>query len=281
MASKPPDTNLRRLLARQFETRTVRLLCPSRVDTEARTVELAFSSETDTVERWFGIEILGHAPGECDLSRLQNAAPVLWDHDKGDQRGVVVSARIDPDGVGRALVRFSRSPGGDQLFQDIVDGIVTKVSVGYDLSDLRHVEVRDGKDVYRATSWAPDEISLVSIPADDTVGVGRAREIPQEERRPRCQLSRSSDNLKEFAKPMNELTQLFDSARVAAGDAPIFDGNGNLRAVQKRRPASIAHHSMRTLVVPPHVDDPLATTYAPIGTEVGRRTTVSDAVLRG
>lgn len=146
------------------------------IDTEARTVELSFSSETDTVERWFGIEVLGHDAGEVDLSRLNNGAPVLWMHNARDQRGVVVSARIDGDRVGRAVVRFSRSPEGDQLFQDIVDGIVTKVSVGYEIGGIKLVEERNGVDVYRVTSWQPNEISLVSVPADDTVGVGRSAE---------------------------------------------------------------------------------------------------------
>ena len=154
---------------------------PDPIDAEARTVELAFSSETEKVERWFGIEILGHDAAEVDLTRLQNGAPVLWMHNWRDQRGVVESARIDSDRVGRAVVRFSRSAEGDQLFQDIVDGIITKVSVGYSVDGLKLVEERDGVDVYRITAWAPYEISMVSVAADDDVGVGRALEIPQEE----------------------------------------------------------------------------------------------------
>lgn len=161
--------------------RRVATVVRSGIDAEARTVELAFSSETDSVERWFGIEILGHAAGEVDLSRLNNSAPVLWMHDWNDQRGVVESARVDADGVGRAVVRFSRSEDGEQLFQDILDGIVTKVSVGYSVDGLKLVEERDGVDVYRITAWTPYEISLVSVAADDSVGVGRSLEKPQEE----------------------------------------------------------------------------------------------------
>lgn len=152
------------------------------IDVDARTVELAFSSETDSVERWFGIEILGHDAGEVNLARITNGAPVLWMHDWRDQRGVVESARVDGDRIGRAVVRFSTSPAGDQLFQDIVARIVTKVSVGYTVEGLKLVEERDGVDVYRITAWTPYEISMVSVPADDTVGVGRTAEIPQEER---------------------------------------------------------------------------------------------------
>lgn len=149
------------------------------VDAEARTVELSFSSEVEYARYW-GIEILGHAEGEVNLERLQNKAALLWMHDWHDQRGVVESVRIE-DGKGRAVVRFSKSEHGEQLFQDILDGIVTKVSVGYTIEGIKLVEERENLDVYRVTAWTPYEISMVSVPADDTVGVGRSAEKPQEE----------------------------------------------------------------------------------------------------
>lgn len=155
------------------------------VDLEARTVELSFSSETDTVKRWFGIEILDHSPGAVRLDRLTDGAAVLWNHDWDDQRGVVESARIDGDRKGRAILRFSKSEKGDQLLQDIADRIITKVSVGYTVHGIRFVETRDGDvDVYMVTDWEPYEISMVSVPADPTVGVGRSAEKVHEEQTP-------------------------------------------------------------------------------------------------
>ncbi|WP_228368205.1 HK97 family phage prohead protease, partial [Klebsiella pneumoniae] len=153
------------------------------IDVDARTVELSFSSEIE-YERWFGIEVLGHDAHEVDLTRLNNDAAVLWMHNWDDQRGVVVrdSAHIGTDRKGRCIARYSRSAEGEKLFQDIVDGIVTKVSVGYSVNGMKLVEERDDIDVYRVTSWAPYEVSNVSVPADDTVGVGRSAEIPQEEK---------------------------------------------------------------------------------------------------
>ena len=153
------------------------------INVEERTVEIAFSSETESVERWYGIEVLGHDIGECDLSRMNNKAPACWMHDLHDQRGVVEpdTARIDSDRVSRCLVRFSRSPEGERLFQDVIDGIVTKVSVGYSVSGMKLVEEREGIDVYRITSWMPYEVSFVSVAADDDVGVGRSLENPPQE----------------------------------------------------------------------------------------------------
>lgn len=154
------------------------------VDMEARTVELSFSSEAAEVQRWFGLEVLSHASGAVDLARLNNGAPVLWMHDWDDQRGVIEAgtARIDSDKKGRAVVRFSRSPAGEQLMQDVADKIITKVSVGYLVNGMKLAEERQDNDVYLVTDWQPYEISFVSVPADDDVGVGRAAQILQVEK---------------------------------------------------------------------------------------------------
>ncbi|KXV35905.1 hypothetical protein AD940_01120 [Gluconobacter thailandicus] len=146
------------------------------VDREARTVRLAFSSEGAEVPRWFGREVLGHDPGEADLTRLNDSASLLMDHNTRDQIGVVVpgTATIDADGKGRATVRFSKSPRADEIFSDVADEIRKHVSVGYRVTAMKHVETReDGDDVYRITGWEPYEISFVSVPADHSVGVGR------------------------------------------------------------------------------------------------------------
>jgi len=145
-------------------------------DEDKRTVELSFSSET-AVERWFGMETLGHENGECDLSRLNNAGAFLMDHLLRDQRGVVEKAWIE-DGKGRAIIRLSTTERGEELFKEMRDGIRPHISVGYRILELIHVK-RDENDVdwYRATKWQPYEISSVSVPADTDVGLGRKDEV--------------------------------------------------------------------------------------------------------
>lgn len=150
------------------------------VDEDARTVEIAFSSDVE-VTRWFGIEVLSHDEGACDLARLNDGGAVLWGHDWSDQRGVVEKAWIDADGKGRAVVRFGRSALADELFQDVKDGIKRHVSVGYFVRAAKITEEREDVDVYTITRWEPYEISFVSVPADTSVGVGRSAEIPPEE----------------------------------------------------------------------------------------------------
>ncbi len=148
------------------------------LDIDARTVDLAFSSENG-VERWFGNEVLDHGSGSVRMDRLREQGPLLLNHDSREHIGTVVSARIDSkERVGRATVRIGRGPERDAILQDIEDGIRKSVSVGYAIHRMKLEEASDdGVDTYRATDWEPYEVSLVSMPADTSVGVGReARE---------------------------------------------------------------------------------------------------------
>ena len=170
------------------------------VNEAERTVELAFSSEAE-VEQWFGIEILDHSPGAIDMSRLNDGAAALVDHNWRDQIGVVVSARIDDDRVGRAVIKFSRSQRGEEIFQDVKDNIRTKVSVGYKILDAKITETRDGgnTDVITVTRWLPYEISFVSVPADPSVGVGRSVFIDSPHMDP---TKNPADNADHFNNPL-------------------------------------------------------------------------------
>ena len=144
-----------------------------RIDEEARTVELSFSSELP-VQRYFGNEILDHSEGSADLSRLNNGAAVLEDHG-GSQIGKVVSATIE-NGRGMAKLLFSKVGRGAEVFQDIVDGVRENISFGYQLKDLTRVEDIDDEPTYRSMNWMPYEISVVGTPADPTIGIGRSKE---------------------------------------------------------------------------------------------------------
>jgi HK97 family phage major capsid protein len=145
------------------------------VDEEKRTVKIAVSSE-EPVERSFGMEILDHDERSIDLSFAKSGSmPLLLDHDPRQQIGVVEDVRLDGSARRlRATVRFGRNGLAKEVFDDVVDGIRSNISVGYQVNDM----AKDGADRYRVTSWLPMEVSVVSIPADRTVGVGRAAEQP-------------------------------------------------------------------------------------------------------
>jgi len=146
------------------------------IDNDTRTVTVAFSSE-EPVDRWFGKEILDHDAMSVDLTRLTTGGPVLVGHDMDDQVGVIESAHIDADRRGRAVLRFGRSQRATDIFNDVVDGIRQKISVGYVVHE--YVENVDEGE-FRATKWEPLEVSFVSVPADNTVGVGRSVESKEE-----------------------------------------------------------------------------------------------------
>ena len=134
-----------------------------------RTYEFPFSSETP-VARYFGNEILSHEIKAADLSRLNDGAPLLFNHDVDRVIGVVETARIDDKlKRGYARVRFSKNEFAQEVLADVKDGILRNVSFGYSIDKM---EERGGNFV--ATAWSPYEISMVSIPADKTVGIGRS-----------------------------------------------------------------------------------------------------------
>lgn len=144
------------------------------VDADSRTVKLAFSSE-EPYDRWWGREILDHGKKSVRLDRIKSGGPLLCDHDARDIVGVIESVSIDGDLVGRAVVRFGKSERAEEVYQDVLDGIRRNISVGYVIHKAQLVETGDEAiETYRVDDWEPYEVSLVSIPADTTVGVGRA-----------------------------------------------------------------------------------------------------------
>lgn len=143
-------------------------------DKDKRTVELSFASETP-VERWFGKEVLSITKEAVDLSRLNSGGALLVNHDSDLLVGSVTAARVDGDRVARALVKFGKSARAEEEFQNVLDGIRTKVSFGYRVNKMVKESEEDGVETFRVTSFTPYEISLVSVPADPSVGVGRTQ----------------------------------------------------------------------------------------------------------
>ena len=138
-----------------------------------RTLSVAFSSE-EPVERFFGTEILDHNSRSIRLGRLEGRGSLLVNHDPNDLVGKVESVEIGQDRVARAKVRFGKSDRAEEIYQDVKDGIRSGVSVGYHIHTLEEEESDGDEKSFRATDWEPMEISLVSIPADASVGVGRS-----------------------------------------------------------------------------------------------------------
>jgi HK97 family phage prohead protease len=145
-------------------------------DKEKRTVRVKFSSESP-VERIIrgeaANEVLDHSVSSVDLFRLKSGAAVLIDHDTNQRCGITESAEISADRTGEAVIRFARTPLGDQCLAEVDDGTLRWISVGYRVKEFL---VDQDINEYRAVSWEPLELSLVAIPADVTARVLRAHE---------------------------------------------------------------------------------------------------------
>jgi HK97 family phage major capsid protein/HK97 family phage prohead protease len=160
---------------RHFERADVTL------DAEKRTVEFSFSSE-EPVNRWFGKEILSHDKSAADMQRLNDGANLLFNHNWDAPIGVMEKAWIGNDKRGYVRARFSKNPQADQIFKDVQDGILRNVSFGYEVKELkREKTTEDGADEYLATKWMPFEVSIVTVPADQTVGIGRGIDMSEKE----------------------------------------------------------------------------------------------------
>jgi HK97 family phage major capsid protein/HK97 family phage prohead protease len=141
-------------------------------EVQDRTYEFPFSSEFP-VARYFGNEILSHEADAANLNRLNDGAPLLFNHNPDKVIGVVERAYIDGKRRrGYARVRFSRNAFAQEILSDVKDGVLRNVSFGYSIDKM---EERGSGD-YVATAWSPYEISVVSVPADPGVGIGRSFE---------------------------------------------------------------------------------------------------------
>lgn len=145
------------------------------MDTDKRTAWLSIASD-QPYERWWGVEILDITSAAIRDERLKQGAPLLVGHDTSDQVGVVESYEISPDRKLRVLARFGKSARAEEIFQDVLDGIRRNTSVGYIIHELVLEKQEGDMNFYRVTDWEPLEGSLVPVPADPSVGVGRAFE---------------------------------------------------------------------------------------------------------
>lgn len=163
-------------------------IAPASIDQEKRTVELVWSTgaavkRADWVTGRVYSEELSMDPAHVRMARLNGGAPLLNSHSRwglNDVLGVVEKAWLD-GGEGRAIVRFSSRPEVDAVWNDVRDGIIRNVSVGYKVHRFEETS-KPGAAVptFLAVDWEPEEISLVSVGADAGAGVRADENSPCE-----------------------------------------------------------------------------------------------------
>lgn len=144
---------------------------------------LSFSSE-EPYTRWFGQEILDHSGDAVDLDRLNEIGCILFNHNRDKVCGKINRAWIE-NSRGYAEIEFDEDEQSDVIYQKVASGTLKGVSVGYIVDNWEEVmpnkQSEDGRftgPCSIARKWAPYEVSIVSVPADPTVGVGRSEEEP-------------------------------------------------------------------------------------------------------
>ena len=144
---------------------------------------ISFSSE-EPYRRYFGMEILDHAGGAVDLSRLNTVGVVLFNHDPDKVVGKVIRAWVE-NNRGMAEIEFDSDDDAEKIFGKVKTGTLKTTSVRYSVDAWEEVKAgavsADGRftgPCQIARKWTVLEISIVSVPADATVGVGRSDNGP-------------------------------------------------------------------------------------------------------
>lgn len=183
-------------------------------------VSLTFPASSETpVERFFGTEVLSHKPGAVRMDRLTGgAAPLLFNHDWSDPVGMVEGARLE----GGRLVVDARmfTTARAREVADMVEQGLRNVSIGYEIEEMTEDSKRG---VYTATRWTPLEVSVVTVPADASVGVGRAGDNePKAVRVVRAELNQEPVAPATFAKEstVDESKNAATGANVETRSAP-------------------------------------------------------------
>lgn len=150
-------------------------------EADSRVLELSFSSEEPYKRWWWGEEILLHEADSVNMTRLQEIGVVLYNHNRDSVIGKILSVEMDSENHKcRASIELDRDELSEWVFQKIKNGTLKGVSVGYSIDEFYELEEDqtsvDGRfqgPAIVATKWTPYEVSIVSVPADPTVGVGR------------------------------------------------------------------------------------------------------------
>ena len=146
---------------------------------ESRRRTISFSSE-EPYRRFFGMEILDHGENAVDLSRLNSVGVLLFNHNTDKVVGKVNRAWVE-NHRGMAEVEFDTDDDAEKIFGKVRSGTLKTTSVRYSVDAWEEVvagkQSADGRftgPCQIARKWTPLEVSVVSVPADPTVGVGRA-----------------------------------------------------------------------------------------------------------
>ena len=144
-----------------------------RIERKADHNVLTFSaSSEEPVDRWYGEEVLSHEPDAVQLTRAKaGAMPLLFNHNIDDPIGMITGARVEKQQLMVDAVLFETDRAKE--VQLMIDGGLRNVSLAYRINVIEE-DVKG--ETFTVTDWEPYEVSIVTVPADATVGIGRGAE---------------------------------------------------------------------------------------------------------
>lgn len=305
-----PKQNVKRKMSMPVITRQASV-APESLNAEERTVDIVWTTKEGSRVRRRGFftedfhEELGLEKKNVRMGRLESGtAPFLDQHGFSEKRGVqsaigvITSAELIEGVEGRATVRFSKREDVEPIFQDIQDGILRNVSVGYNVFRFIELEetAEDGLKVFRAIDWEPVEISLVTAGADPhakvrmedknnmTECVFESREEPGgqdgevETHSGETDLEKPLDQRNERVENENELR---DTESIGENAMPDLDKEQIAKEARERATADERKRAseIRAIVRKVKLEDSLADTWVDEGKSVDEvRTLVIDAL---
>lgn len=192
------------------------------IDEEQRTVWMSVSSE-EPYSRWWGEEVLSHSNDAIRTERFKNGAPLLVDHDTRDHVGIIEDFEVTEDKKMRIKARFGTGQRAQEIYQDVLDGIRKNTSIGYMINDLVLEKQEGDTATYRVTDWEPFEASLVSVPADYSVGVGRSHDIDDIDFEGEDMKTKGNDSTTESTQPKEGAAVETKTVPVESSKAPNAD----------------------------------------------------------
>lgn len=144
---------------------------------KATTITFPASSE-EPVERYWGVEVLSHETGAVRMDRASRGAmPLLFNHNVDDPIGMITGARLEKNRLMVDAQLFDTARA--QEVRTMVEGGLRNVSLAY---RINKIEEETKTERFTVTDWEPYEVSIVTVPADPTVGIGRGAEMEYEVR---------------------------------------------------------------------------------------------------
>ncbi|HMU54847.1 MAG TPA: phage major capsid protein [Nitrospira sp.] len=188
------------------------------------------ASSEEPVDRWYGIEVLSHDKGAIRLDRANSGAmPLLFNHNVDDPIGMITGARMENNRLMVDAQLFSTDRAAQ--VKTMIDGGLRNVSLAY---RINKIEEDVNTETYTITDWEPYEVSIVTVPADPTVGIGRMADVEYEVRMVRASKPAPSATVKERA--MTEEEKAAAAAAAAAGERKL-----SAVEAEKERRTAIVH----------------------------------------